>query len=48
MIEGGGLVGNGGVGDVFSPGTVVCGTGRSSIGYTGWPVRRSTRTNPAC
>src|SRR5439155_17683484 len=37
----GGLVGNGCVGDVFSPGTVDCSTGRSSIGHTGWPVTRS-------
>ena len=25
----------------FSPGTSDCGTGRSSIGHTGWPVARS-------
>src|SRR6266849_10783401 len=37
----GGFVGNGCVGDVFSPGTSDCGTGRSSIGHTGWPVTRS-------
>src|SRR5215510_15237063 len=37
----GGFVGNGCVGDVFSPGTSLCGTGRSSIGHTGWPVTRS-------
>src|SRR5262249_11321060 len=37
----GGLVGNGCVGDVFSPGTSDCGTGRSSIGQTGSPVTRS-------
>src|SRR3954469_7462778 len=37
----GGLVGNGCVGEVFSPGTSVCGTGRSSIGHTGWPLIRS-------
>jgi len=37
----GGLVGKGCVGDVFSPGTSVCGTGRSSIGHTGCPVTRS-------
>ena len=42
----GGLVGNGCVGDVFSPGTVDCGTGRSSIGHTGLPfVRSSTYAN---
>ena len=37
---GSGLVGNGCVGDVQLPGTVVCGTGRSSIGHTGSPVTR--------
>src|ERR1700687_4236714 len=37
----GGLVGNGCVGDVFSPGTSDCGTGRSSIGHPGMPVTRS-------
>ena len=40
-LEGGGFVGNGCVGDVCSPGTVDCGTGRSSIGHTGLPVARS-------
>ena len=39
--NGAGLVGNGCVGDVFSPGTSDCGTGRSSIGQTGGPVTRS-------
>ena len=38
----GGFVGNGRVGDVFSPGTSDCGTGRSSIGQTGTPVVRSS------
>ena len=33
----GGLVGNGCVADVRSPGAVDCGTGRSSIGHTGTP-----------
>ena len=33
--NGGGLVGNGCVALVFSPGTVLCSTGRSSIGHTG-------------
>ena len=43
----GGLVGNGCVGEVFSPGTFDCGTGRSSIGHTGLPlVRSSTNRNP--
>src|SRR6267142_6007917 len=44
----GGLVGNGCVGDVFSPGTSDCGTGRSSIGHTGWPVTRSKTYSQAC
>ena len=45
--NGGGAVGNGCVGDVHSPGTSVCGTGRSSIGKNGVPVTRSnTNTNP--
>ncbi len=31
----------------FSPGTFVCGTGRSSIGHTGLPVTRSnTQVKP--
>ena len=34
-------VGEGRVGEVRSPGTVLCGTGRSSIGQTGSPVTRS-------
>ena len=40
--NGGGFVGNGCVGDAFSPGTVDAGTGRSSIGHTGLPVTRSS------
>src|SRR6476646_673963 len=36
-----GLVGNGCVGEYHSPGTDPFGTGRSSIGHTGWPVTRS-------
>ena len=43
-----GLVGNGCVGDVRSPGTSVCGTGRSSIGQTGAPVARSKTKVNAC
>src|SRR5436190_12436256 len=44
---GGGFVGIGWVGLVFSPGTSVCGTGFSSIGQIGWPVMRSnTKRNP--
>ena len=35
-----GLVGNGCVGDSFSPGTFDCGTGRISIGQIGSPVWR--------
>ena len=43
----GGLVGYGWVGEVRSPGTVDCGTGRSSMGQTGSPVARSkTKVNP--
>src|SRR5262249_11941529 len=45
--NGGGAVGKGCVGDVFSPGASVCGTGRSSIGHSGAPVTRSkTYKNP--
>src|SRR5215510_4821700 len=44
----GGLVGNGCVGDVFSPGTSDCGTGRSSIGHTGCPVTRSKTNTNVC
>src|SRR2546430_15090958 len=32
----GGLVGKGCVGEYHSPGTLPCGTGRSSIGQIGW------------
>src|SRR5882724_9293133 len=38
--NGGGATGNGCVGDVTSPGTSLCGTGRSSTGNTGFPVSR--------
>ena len=41
LANGAGFVGKGCVGDVHSPGTSVCGTGRSTIGQTGWPVLRS-------
>src|SRR5438445_360359 len=44
----GGLVGNGCIGEVFSPGTSDCGTGRSSIGHTGRPVTRSNTYRNAC
>src|SRR5215831_8905899 len=41
-----GLLGNGCVAAVFSPGASDCGTGRSSIGQTGWPlVRSNTKAN---
>ena len=39
--RGGGLIGNGCVGDVHSPGAVVCGTLRSSMPKIGSPVTRS-------
>ncbi len=39
--NGAGFVGIGCVGELFSPGTVDFGTGRSSIGHTGLPVTRS-------
>ena len=39
--KGGGFDGNGCVGNDRSPGADDCGTGRSSIGQTGVPVRRS-------
>ena len=38
--SGGGLTGNGCVGDVHSPGAVVCGTLRSSMPKIGSPVSR--------
>src|SRR6185369_639508 len=42
-----GFVGNGCVGEAFSPGTSEAATGRSSIGHTGFPVTRSkTKQNP--
>src|ERR1022692_2002412 len=45
FASGGGLTGNGCVFEVTSPGTAVWGTGRSSIPYTGSPVRRSNTNN---
>src|SRR4030095_7290297 len=43
----GGLTGNGCVDQVSSPGTLLWGTGRSSIGNKGFPVTRlKTKTNP--
>ena len=39
--NGGGFEGMGCVGDETSPGTSLFGTGRSSIGHSGFPVRRS-------
>src|SRR5215467_14450560 len=44
----GGLVGYGCVGDDRSPGTVLTGTRRSSIGQTGWPVTRSNTYRNDC
>ena len=38
--SGGGQLGKGWVGDVYSPGTVVWGTGRSTTGKIGSPVSR--------
>ncbi|PYV86415.1 MAG: hypothetical protein DMG05_19760 [Acidobacteria bacterium] len=47
LPSGGGLMGKGWVGQVASPGTLLCGTGRSSTGNKGSPVRRSsTNMNP--
>ena len=40
FAKGGGLVGNGCVGQPCSPGTSLAGTGRSSIGQIGSPVTR--------
>jgi len=42
------LVTCGWVGDVFSPGTSDCGTGRSGIGQIGTPVTRSSTYAHAC
>ena len=39
--SGAGFTGNGCVGQVFSPGTALCGTGRSSMPKIGSPVTRS-------
>jgi hypothetical protein len=39
--SGAGFSGNGCVGQVFSPGTPLCGTGRSSMPKIGSPVTRS-------
>src|SRR3954470_17572446 len=44
----GGLVGNGCVGEVLSPGTWVCCAGRSSIGHTGCPLMRSNTYSRPC
>ena len=46
--NGAGRVGKGWVGDVRSPGTSDCGTGRSSMGQTGSPVTRSKTYANAC
>ena len=46
-LNGGGVAGNGCVGQASSPATSLGGTGRSSIGHTGTPVTRSkTKANP--
>ena len=39
--NGAGLVGNGWVGEIHSPGVSEPGTGRSTMGHTGSPVTRS-------
>ncbi len=50
--KGGGAVGKGCVGQACSPGTSLCGTGRSSMGQSGSPVTRSKTYRkpvlPAC
>ena len=46
--KGGGLVGKGCVGHDCSPGTSDFGTGRSSTGQIGWPVRRSSTNRNPC
>src|SRR5262245_9875272 len=43
--SGGVTTGNGCVGHETSPGTVLCGTGRSSTGKSGLPVTRSSTYN---
>ena len=45
--NGAGRVGKGCVGDDCSPGTSLCGTGRSSIGQIGLPVTRSNTIQQA-
>ena len=47
-VNAGGLVGNGCVGQVTSPGTSLFATGRSSIGQTGRPVTRSKTNAKPC
>src|SRR6185436_12287647 len=46
--KGGGLVGNGCVGEYHSVGTAPTSTGRSSIGHTGWPVCWSNTYTKPC
>src|SRR5712691_11453382 len=46
--KGGGLTGNGCVGEYHSPGTSPLGTGRSSIGQIGFPVTLSNTYKKAC
>ena len=45
--SGGGFTGNGCVGHVASPGTVLCGTARSSMSKIGSPVTRSNTNSSA-
>src|SRR4051812_26407026 len=45
---GGGLVGMGCVGEVFSVGMLVCGTATSGIGQIGCPVMRSNTYSQPC
>ncbi len=46
--NGAGFVGNGCVGQVCSPGTVLFSIGRSSIGHSGLPVSRSKTNRKPC
>src|SRR6266508_2839691 len=46
--NGAGFVGKGWVSELLSPGTVDCGTLRSSMGHIGFPVTRSKTKQNAC
>src|SRR5215469_11137807 len=48
LANGGGLVGNGCVGQAASPATSDLGTGRSSTGHNGSPVTRSKTKRKPC